>query len=401
MPERLSSIESEKPFSFEILSDPETREDIRERMVRFLRAVHDRKVDTLVFLDRSARPLSWLFRAMWKREYPEENVPDVKFVNIGTATETHAGQSSVLSKSEKDVSTFEARWERIWESVHEEKWLAPEEIPRSWMQIIRERGDWADSLARTFPDAFSDRDVVLVDEIGCSGRTQMTALALFAQTFPKARKIEAATFLQSKGGEWNDKKLIPWFREEGMAGVLEIPDVESLQSASLSRESVFRIRTDLEVRIARIEHEGLALVSTGLDAIASLEAALSEIFSADQVLRDRLRVLVERWKAMHEECVARGTIRPYSIQLESGIWIEAIRAVRDSERYGFGKAGFDGTSWKQFNQMMQAVLEGPSKLAHRAAKLRAAIDAHADLPALIARSKQLRREMEELAKGKV
>ena len=255
------------------------------------------------------------------------------------------------------------------------------------------------ALRETFQGSFAGRYSVIVEELGCSGKTQMMALGVLNGAFPSARKFEAATFFQSRsrgpGDESIDKEQLPWFRELGMAGVLEIPDIDAIQSASLSAENVRRIRSELEGRIERLEKEGVALVPAGLAGIARWEALMRETFVEDPPLCERLAVIIGRWKEMHEACMADGTIRPYDIEAVSLIRGEIYEAVRASEKYGN-----DWGAIRRMGDALRDIEEGPYGCASQVRKLRAAIDAHADLPSLIARSKQLRREMEELAKGR-
>ena len=399
MSERLPAVEPEKPFSYETLSDPEVRENIRDRMGRFLRAVHDRKVDTLVFLDRSARPLSWLFRAMWKREYPSEPVPDVKFVNIGTATETHGGQSGILSTAAAWVGSHdEIQW-MIVDSIEKERWIAPEKIPSPWRMVIREKRQWIESLRGTFADSFDARRVVMLEELGCSGKTQMTALGLFAEAFPDAKRIEAATFFRSEarnlGGEQADKEQLPWFREEGMAGVLELPDADSLLSGSLSPENVRRIQSAANAQARRIEDDGIPTISAGLESMIRLEEGIRSAFAEDKDLVDALLAMVGRWKAMLLRSEAEGSIGSYDPKAEMAIRTEMFEAMKASGRYGedWGAIGDVGDFVRDVES------EGPSLHMQKIRRIRAAVGPHSDLPSLIARSKRLRREMEELAKG--
>lgn len=387
MPERLPSVEPEKRFSYEILSDPEVRESIRERMGRFLRAVHDRKVDTLVFLDRSARPLSWLFRAMWKKEYPSEAVPDVKFVNIGTATDVHAGQSGVLSGDGAQIAKHDEIQGMLFDSVKDDRWITPDDIPERWKEIVREKREWIGSLRKTFDDPFEARHVVIVDELGGSGRTQMTALGLFAEAFPAAWKFEAATFFRSDarngGGERADKEQLPWFREEGMAGVLELPESDALLSGALTRENIEKIRNSLRAQLGELESWALVLVSRDIKILRSRD------------LGPRFEEPILAWEKMLACFRAGGTAAAYDKETEMSIRQSLIRVVRET-----GMMESDRDAWNRFRESIGLMNDGASKIIGDCERLQKALDAHFDLPSLVAKSRQLRREMEELAKGK-
>ncbi len=45
--------------------------------------VVQQKIDTLVFLDRSARPASWIFEAFWNSKFPDTLVPSMIFICTG------------------------------------------------------------------------------------------------------------------------------------------------------------------------------------------------------------------------------------------------------------------------------------------------------------------------------
>ena len=75
--------------------------DKRERYERTFRAgvsfviqTHEKKFDTLVFTDKSARPLASLFSAIWKRVYPNEKPPARKFLIPGEATQKRVSEAT-------------------------------------------------------------------------------------------------------------------------------------------------------------------------------------------------------------------------------------------------------------------------------------------------------------------
>ncbi|HVZ12744.1 MAG TPA: hypothetical protein VG965_06980 [Patescibacteria group bacterium] len=90
--------------------------------------VQDNNIDTLVFVDRSARPASWIFESFWSKRIPEIKSPDFVFINTG--------------KKDLDNLTLDENLKR---------------------QIERELGD--DARA-----ALSQKTVLMVDDIFHSGK---------------------------------------------------------------------------------------------------------------------------------------------------------------------------------------------------------------------------------------
>ena len=250
--------ELEKQPTYEILSNPETRERLKERMERFVEVVHDRKVDALVFLDRSARPLSWMFQDLWNGMYQEEKKPDVKYVNIGTSSHVHDGVAHLLrsrywgSYDHGTVgSTSDLLRHTVIDAEEKDVWFQTNQIPREWQNSMVEYMEVSEELQKIFQKSFDGKSVLIVDEMGASGKSQMAALGFFTLAFPDARKWEATSLFYSRqfhypkndgesSGINEDRQIIPWLQELGMAGVLELPD-ETLLSGTISNEHIQKI----------------------------------------------------------------------------------------------------------------------------------------------------------------
>lgn len=58
----------------------EKRKSYLKDGLEFIVQVHEQKWDTLVFRDKSARPLAGFFREIWRRLYPHETPPVMKFM---------------------------------------------------------------------------------------------------------------------------------------------------------------------------------------------------------------------------------------------------------------------------------------------------------------------------------
>ena len=73
-----------KEEKFETVFDtPEKVERLKYRIYDLVDKVRQEKIKCLIFLDRSARPLSWAFRAAWNHEKLKMKRPEILFLNFG------------------------------------------------------------------------------------------------------------------------------------------------------------------------------------------------------------------------------------------------------------------------------------------------------------------------------
>lgn len=129
-PAEKNVVEKSPAFNFEMLTDPEQRRllgEATEELIDHVVAVETQEVaatvprDTtkrppptkrvVVFLDKSARPLSTLFREMWKMKRPDERVPQILFMNIGqekNGNDENDGKNSVPEIMAEEVNRFTA-----------------------------------------------------------------------------------------------------------------------------------------------------------------------------------------------------------------------------------------------------------------------------------------------------
>lgn len=70
------------PEGYWFLGNPEQRTVIKRRAIDMVEAAQD--AGTVVFLDKTARPLGDLFRSVFPIVYPDKRVPNIRFVNLGT-----------------------------------------------------------------------------------------------------------------------------------------------------------------------------------------------------------------------------------------------------------------------------------------------------------------------------
>ncbi len=222
-----------------VLNDRESRRRLEERSFQLIDLIKERRVDSLVFLDRSARPLAWLIKDLWQRTQ-KEPLPDIAFVNIGRGTYGHEGAQAILDKGARFGIGPNNRVEsRAQESALQGKWLTIKDMPWVWNEAVIGADPYLSELVKVFGDRFNDKNVLIVDDIAASGSTQILAIGLFTLSFPKARLFSSTSYFVTTWDIEGDRKNIPWHATPGTAGVLEHPK-KTVMSAPITKESLQR-----------------------------------------------------------------------------------------------------------------------------------------------------------------
>lgn len=135
-------LEAENPLDYVRHWTPERRKSFLEDGAEFLVDVRDQGIQTMVFMDRSARPLALFLRALWRRIYPDQQPPEMRFA-VG---------------------------KRDWEIEKE----GSDQLKKEIYNLYRK----AD---------FDGKNVLFIDEEFVTGETLMTTSDLFKQAFPGMR----------------------------------------------------------------------------------------------------------------------------------------------------------------------------------------------------------------------
>jgi len=298
--------------TYEILANAETREQLKERMLRFVKTVHERHVDSMVFLDRSARPLSWMFQDLWDGMYKEEKRPEIKYVNIGTSSHVHKGVSDMLQTAYFGAySDAESIQNKIVESEETDEWFTTKEIPKSWQRSMIEHAEVVNELQSIFGKVFDGKSLLIVDEMMGQGKTLMAAAGFFALAFPQTKEVEATGLFYSRQYHsrdrvftdmTEDKKIIPWLQELGMAGVLELPD-ESLLSGTITKEQTQKILPIVQTKIKELERD-IAMYASKEDQ-ADLEKNLErkDLYEHPEKMIQRARQLRKELKQLASDAL--------------------------------------------------------------------------------------------------
>lgn len=254
MGERPRPEHAEKPaFEHVVIRNEEVRQLLRDRVGALVEHAKATRADSLVFLDKSARPIAWLFRDLWRQATPDEPVPACRFVNIGRLEEPHLP-----------------------------------EFPRKQRKTYG-RGA-VDAVGVAFGPQFDGKRVLIVDEVVVSGSTLQSAMSVFKEAFPNAKfePVHIATVREIGN--------LPWMDMPGATSVLELD--EGLFTHSLTPDTVDRARRALVRKFEASTTPALDLHYRALvrEGKRMIDRAASEFFRAEVgvALPRSVRGLVEQ-----------------------------------------------------------------------------------------------------------
>ncbi|MBU2566922.1 hypothetical protein KKG46_05200 [Patescibacteria group bacterium] len=391
---KTESTKESKKVEYKILANPETRERLKERMDRMVEHIFENDVDTVVFLDRSARPLAWMFQAMWKKKYGDEKkfpMPEIKFFNYGKATGGHSEsvngvlyEMDIMSPRSQtfrnDEFTRQDLDEKLDNSTNDE-WFLTEDINDFWGEMFREGytdeiregensylsperdkaltefDEIIQTTKETYGHVFDDKKVLIIDELAQSGITQCGAHGIFSLAFPKAKTIASTAFLRDHSFIYGDspkpKNLIPWLYEEGIASIIELPSQQIL-SAGLNERNFEKMKKELHERLKANIDDYLQLLNKVRSFLPSLKQfGRTEELSEVQNLLNAIEQFMKELRLMKtidlddkniRDVVAKGSkitrlineIIPFDYRLEHGMEIEEdMMAVNHVGSLGF------------------------------------------------------------------
>lgn len=244
--QNLQSVEVEKKNGFDILADKETRRELKIRMNELIEQIREKKIDSVIFLDRSARPLSWLFLDIWKKLYPKEKHPDIKFMNIGKKSHLHVGSANRItnySKKEPFYLSEDSR-ELVEKMDLSSEWLGLSDVPEEWQDAVLDHEDDIEELESIFKDEFKGKQVLVLDDFLATGRTQLSTLALLNAAFPGTTFFGTAMYKSPVQGVELDRQKMPWLSRADLVGILELPE-SPLVSSRINEQGVEKIRQHL------------------------------------------------------------------------------------------------------------------------------------------------------------
>jgi hypothetical protein len=196
---------------YTVLDNPE----MRYRYVCYTESLIARAIeeetDSMIFLDKSARPVAWLMKELWPtlgfKDFDETGekipakMPEIKFANIDREQ-----WALVMGRSENK----------------EGRGISLDDVPKRIIDdltaLYSERTiDQGEALTEDEPTLFDDKNILIVDEVSASGDTLTMSEMLFEAAFHKVKSVNGAHWMPSvrkqnpKTGTWQNADLPVWY----------------------------------------------------------------------------------------------------------------------------------------------------------------------------------------------
>lgn len=278
----------QREAKFEILADRESRKMLWDRVNRLVDAAARQRfgVPVMVFLDKSARPLSWMFRARWQKRFPDTPVPEIRYMALGRRqvledntdlVELHQDMSATLVTEENPWSGKRLREmygaSMQLTSAHD---AAAKLLREKFFEeagghgLLDEYRARVGEIAGRYAD-LKDKRIIVVDDYSSTGASKVLAEFLLQDAIPGAVVQGVNLYDGSEVGK------IPWIQTQGLAGVVELAGQQDLLAAPLNRETFEKVRSEIEARVSAYENGQLQdEIRTYRDRLDRLDAKLAE-----------------------------------------------------------------------------------------------------------------------------
>lgn len=245
------SLETVEPYAFSRLTNKEWRREALERVDQLINQIKDNDIEELIFLDKSARPLSWLLRDRWKHQNNEVKLPKIKYIDLGRREKTgdELGEETVIEQMEQEAEDLyktvdkdkkakysddaDWYWKKILfaqgEDADEEVWMSRKHISELWQDVVKSHPELLDQIKKRYGTKLGK--TLIIDDLLFSGGTLRAAVATFTETYPEAEIFGVHFFNQETK---SPETQIPWFKKQHMIGVEEDEDEDSLTTKRLS-----------------------------------------------------------------------------------------------------------------------------------------------------------------------
>lgn len=382
---------------YEILSTPEIRNDLLTRMNVLIKQIGDREIDVLIFLDQSARPLSWLLKDLWQYVWADKPRPAIKFVNVGLKSYAHEGSARRLTFSsihepwfiEDDLRRMVDRWQI------DQDWLDVGQLPEDWNEPILNQSEELERLNERFQHHLKNKRVLIVDEFVDSGRSLLSSLGALSVTFPSTTFQATAVYKSKRQGREYDQKRIPWLSIPGMSGILELPD-SPLLSARITPEHLEHIRTALKKSLK----DEIQDLWVWMEKFHGVFAPITQFLAkhSDPIVQNRAQQLQELFEQIDQTYTTIHTnesLDEINIDRVKQTWKE-IKII--TSHIAPHLPSQEKKTWED----LQALLGGVNVFNYfewdRACTIQSLLDdGYQNVKTLIERSRQLRKELKQLA----
>ncbi len=205
--------------------------------------------DAVFYLDKSARPVSWLVRGFWQVFPPEHNEPepDTHYVNL------HAQEGEAGSR--------------------------PEPIDMRHMVEDGVYDRYIQTMQEVFPE-MAGKNILVVDEVSVSGSTEELAYQIFRRAFPDAH-IKSAAWMQAgkrqdRQGNSYPTEIPVWYKKtsdsgRGVSSIRPELSSESQSAAQRSGAEILSTRPDEpDIEAAQLRREIQQLAHDVVDGHQSI-----------------------------------------------------------------------------------------------------------------------------------
>ena len=171
---------------------------------KLIQAIHAEKIDKVVFLDKSARPVAWVTRLAW-------DVLGFRFVEPGRIERLPAPEMNFVN-----IDRLQ------WRSPHQEVGIggwSVDQIPQEAIEGLRRCfTEYPDSRLAGGRTWFDQRRVLVVDEVGVSGDTAWMAVDILSRAFPDTNFLPywwmRPRTVQGPDGNSRNNLLPVWYRHD-------------------------------------------------------------------------------------------------------------------------------------------------------------------------------------------
>lgn len=231
-------------LKYEYMTDIEQRRLLAERVDQLIDRVITENITNLVFLDKSARPISTLFRELWNIKHPDQRYPLINFINVGTENSHTKGKTAYERDPIKlpgDVTSLAELSEVTG-------------IP--FRDLLDFQAIYARSLGDDV-DGNKERSILVVDEYSNSGASLGLASKLIEVAFPQAQVqgvalssgMDDPLFMVDADKGYHD---LPWrttvTTKLGVTGVVD-PDLDQKDRNSLIAMPTLRVPGEVREQI--------------------------------------------------------------------------------------------------------------------------------------------------------
>ncbi len=247
----------EESIQYEMLPDKEVRGEILRRIDRLIDEVRERCADVLVFLDRSARPLAWVFRDRFRIRFPEEKPPQVKFINVQSDHNEY-----VIRNLDRASET--SSWATVDDVLPFRTGLEDHTADFTTLS-----GVTLDNMRSRFKSSLDGKRILVIDEMTLTGSALGKAMRYLSHVVNRGQIFGKPFFYQER----SSLEATPWIHEKGSSGVMETPF-----------ESGFSVRMDEDAaRALRMLHGEYS------DHYYAIDRSIGELKSVSKAPRRELR----------------------------------------------------------------------------------------------------------------